>query len=51
MEKLEMGLFNKFKKEKSYFEYIGELPQDIKSEVERMNSLTPKFFNINSKDG
>lgn len=49
-----MGLFDKLKKEKytqNFFEYIGELPQDIKSEVERMNSLTPKFFNINGKDG
>lgn len=49
-----MGLFDKFKKGKNsqnFFEYIGELPQDIKSEVERMNTVTPKFFNINGKDG
>lgn len=49
-----MGLFDKFKKGKisnNYFEYVGELPQEIKSEVDRMNTLTPKLFNIVSKNG
>ena len=41
----------KEKGSKNFFEYIGELPQDIKSEVERMIIETPKIFNINGKDG
>lgn len=48
-----MGLFNKLKKEKncnSVFRYIGELPREIKSEVKRMNKLTPKIFNIKGKN-
>lgn len=46
-----MGLFDILKKDKSCFKYIGKVPQDMKAEIESVNSATPEIFNINGKDG
>ena len=47
-----MKLFNIFNKKqsKTYFNYVGELPHDLKNEIKQTISSTPKFFKIESND-
>ena len=48
-----MGLFDfiKIKKNKSYFAYVGELPETTLKEINDTIMLVPQIYNIKSTDG
>ena len=47
-----MGIFNKEEKRKNYFKYVGEMPDDVRSEIDRVFRFAVQIFKISdSTDG